>query len=104
MYTHTSIYIYVLVRNMYVSPTLESFKSKHGSSQVWSEHDYMSGPQENLRVLQSYEAEYAKRVAFAEEGFRDPKVLAGDLAMANFSFGGLGWIRFFSISVLSLLH
>ena len=38
----------------------------------------MSGPQENLRVLQSYEAEYAKRVAFAEEGFRDPKVLAGD--------------------------
>ena len=62
----------------------------------------MSGPQENLRVLQSYEAEYAKRVAFAEEGFRDPKVLAGDLAMANFSFGGLGWIRFFSISVLSL--
>ena len=38
----------------------------------------MSGPQENLRVLQSYEAEYARRVAFAEEGFRDPKVLAGD--------------------------
>ena len=70
-------------------PTLESFKSKHGSSQVWSEHDYMSGPQENLRVLQSYEAEYAKRVAFAEEGFRDPKVLAGDLAMAIFFW----WFR-----------
>ena len=47
------------------------------SNQVWSEHDYMSGPQENLRVLQSYEAEYARRVAFATEGFRDPKVLAG---------------------------
>ena len=40
----------------------------------------MSGPQENLRILQSYEAEYARRVAFAEEGFRDPKVLAGALA------------------------
>lgn len=39
--------------------------------------DYMSGPQENLRVLQSYEAEYARRVAFASEGFRDPKVLSG---------------------------
>ena len=37
----------------------------------------MSGPQENLRVLQSYEAEYARRVAFASEGFRDPKVLSG---------------------------
>lgn len=52
------------------------------SELVWSEHDYMSGPQENLRVLQSYEAEYAKRVAFAEEGFRDPKVLAGALDLA----------------------
>lgn len=45
----------------------------------------MSGPQENLRVLQSYEAEYARRVAFAEEGFRDPKVLAGDWGC---KFGG----------------
>ncbi|CAK9081543.1 unnamed protein product [Durusdinium trenchii] len=52
------------------------------SELVWSEHDYMSGPQENLRVLQSYEAEYARRVAFAEEGFRDPKVLAGALDLA----------------------
>ena len=49
----------------------------------------MSGPQENLRVLQSYEAEYATRVAFAEEGFRDPKVLAGDsLGRAG---AGAGW-------------
>lgn len=53
------------------------------SAQVWSEHDYMSGPQENLRVLQSYEAEYARRVAFAEEGFRDPKVLAGHQAASR---------------------
>lgn len=49
---------------------------------VWSEHDYMSGPQENLRILQSYEAEYARRVAFSEEGFRDPKVLSGALDLA----------------------
>eukprot|EP00913_Durusdinium_trenchii_P033058 g30949.t1 len=52
------------------------------SELVWSEHDPRHGPQENLRVLQSYEAEYARRVAFAEEGFRDPKVLAGALDLA----------------------
>lgn len=49
---------------------------------VWSEQDYMSGPQENLRMLQGYEAEYAMRVASAREGFRDPKVLEGALDLA----------------------
>eukprot|EP00929_Paragymnodinium_shiwhaense_P035250 TRINITY_DN19056_c0_g1_i2.p1 TRINITY_DN19056_c0_g1~~TRINITY_DN19056_c0_g1_i2.p1 ORF type:complete len:564 (+),score=165.85 TRINITY_DN19056_c0_g1_i2:32-1723(+) len=51
---------------------------------IWSEHDYMDGPEENLRVLQGFEAEYAMRVANSEEGFRDPKVLEGamDLAVA----------------------
>mmetsp|Transcript_420 Transcript_420/g.1166 ORF Transcript_420/g.1166 Transcript_420/m.1166 type:complete len:545 (-) Transcript_420:103-1737(-) len=52
------------------------------SELVWSDHDYMSGPQENLRILQSYEAEYARRVSFSEEGFRDPKVLSGALDLA----------------------
>lgn len=49
---------------------------------VWSEHDYMSGPQENLRILQGFEAEYAMRVANSKEGFRDPKVLEGALDLA----------------------
>jgi len=48
----------------------------------WSEHDYMSGPQENLRILQGFEAEYAYRIAYSEEGFRDPKVLEGALDLA----------------------
>eukprot|EP00931_Biecheleriopsis_adriatica_P030112 TRINITY_DN1776_c0_g1_i2.p1 TRINITY_DN1776_c0_g1~~TRINITY_DN1776_c0_g1_i2.p1 ORF type:complete len:552 (-),score=125.27 TRINITY_DN1776_c0_g1_i2:28-1647(-) len=52
------------------------------SELVWSEHDYMSGPQENLRILQGYEAEYARRVSYSEDGFRDPKVLAGALDLA----------------------
>lgn len=52
------------------------------SELVWSEHDYMSGPQENLRILQSYEGEFAKRVSYSEEGFRDPKVLGGGLDIA----------------------
>eukprot|EP00931_Biecheleriopsis_adriatica_P089464 TRINITY_DN63589_c0_g1_i1.p1 TRINITY_DN63589_c0_g1~~TRINITY_DN63589_c0_g1_i1.p1 ORF type:complete len:564 (-),score=125.16 TRINITY_DN63589_c0_g1_i1:243-1802(-) len=52
------------------------------SDLVWSQHDYMSGPQENLRILQRYEAEYARRVSYSEEGFRDPKVLAGALDLA----------------------
>lgn len=52
------------------------------SDLVWSEHDYMDGPQENLRVLQGFEAEYAMRVAHATEGFRDPKVLEGALDLA----------------------
>ncbi|CAE7256327.1 unnamed protein product [Symbiodinium pilosum] len=58
------------------------FATLEKSELVWSEHDYMSGPQENLRILQSYEAEYARRVSFSEEGFRDPKVLAGALDLA----------------------
>merc|ERR1712194_258543 len=49
---------------------------------VWSEHDYMEGPQENLRILQSFEAENALRVARSKEGFRDPKVLEGALDLA----------------------
>ncbi|CAK0819729.1 unnamed protein product [Prorocentrum cordatum] len=49
---------------------------------VWSEQDYMSGPQENLMALQGYEAEYARRVAYAKEGFRDPMVLEGALDLA----------------------
>mmetsp|Transcript_80787 Transcript_80787/g.228648 ORF Transcript_80787/g.228648 Transcript_80787/m.228648 type:complete len:540 (+) Transcript_80787:111-1730(+) len=49
---------------------------------VWSENDYMAGPEENLRRLQGFEAEYAQRVARAEEGFRDPKVLEGALDLA----------------------
>jgi len=49
---------------------------------VWGEQDYMSGPQENLRMLQGYEAEFAQRVAESKEGFRDPKVLEGALDLA----------------------
>eukprot|EP00403_Amphidinium_massartii_P017887 CAMPEP_0178417534 /NCGR_PEP_ID=MMETSP0689_2-20121128/24622_1 /TAXON_ID=160604 /ORGANISM="Amphidinium massartii, Strain CS-259" /LENGTH=522 /DNA_ID=CAMNT_0020038899 /DNA_START=133 /DNA_END=1697 /DNA_ORIENTATION=- len=49
---------------------------------VWSEQDYMSGPQENLRILQGYEAEYARRVSLSDEGFRDPQVLEGALDLA----------------------
>ncbi|CAE7206329.1 unnamed protein product [Symbiodinium microadriaticum] len=52
------------------------FATLEKSELVWSEHDYMSGPQENLRILQSYE------VSFSEEGFRDPKVLSGALDLA----------------------
>mmetsp|Transcript_89582 Transcript_89582/g.248766 ORF Transcript_89582/g.248766 Transcript_89582/m.248766 type:complete len:551 (+) Transcript_89582:102-1754(+) len=52
------------------------------SDLVWSENDFMSGPQENLRILQGFEAEYARRVAYAEDGFRDPKVLEGALDLA----------------------
>lgn len=52
------------------------------SDLVWTAHDYMSGPEENLRILQGFEAEYAMRVASAREGFRDPKVLEGALDLA----------------------
>jgi len=52
------------------------------SDLVWSEQDYMSGPVENLRQLQGYEAEYAKIVADSKDGFRDPKVLLGALDLA----------------------
>lgn len=52
------------------------------SSLVWGEHDYMEGPQENLRILQGFEAEYARRVSFSNDGFRDPKVLEGALDLA----------------------
>lgn len=52
------------------------------SDLVWSENDFMWGPQENLRVLQGFEAEYAYRVARSEDGFRDPKVLEGALDLA----------------------
>ncbi|CAK0827238.1 unnamed protein product, partial [Prorocentrum cordatum] len=38
---------------------------------VWSEEEYMSGPQENLRILQGFEAEYARRVSHAKD-FRLP--------------------------------
>mmetsp|Transcript_46807 Transcript_46807/g.102274 ORF Transcript_46807/g.102274 Transcript_46807/m.102274 type:complete len:560 (-) Transcript_46807:67-1746(-) len=51
---------------------------------MWSEHDFMSGPEENLRVLQDFEAQMAERTASAADGFRDPVVLgcALDLAVA----------------------
>jgi len=49
---------------------------------IWSEQHYMSGPQENLRRLQGYEAEYARRIAYSQDGFRDPKVLEGGLDLA----------------------
>mmetsp|Transcript_45242 Transcript_45242/g.114811 ORF Transcript_45242/g.114811 Transcript_45242/m.114811 type:complete len:544 (-) Transcript_45242:108-1739(-) len=52
------------------------------SSLVWSEQDYQNGPQENLRELQGYEAEYALRVANSPDGFRDAKVLEGALDLA----------------------
>merc|ERR1740129_873533 len=42
----------------------------------------MDGPQENLRVLQGHEAEYARRIAYSQDGFRDPKVLEGALDLA----------------------
>jgi len=49
---------------------------------TWSEHHYRAGPQENLRVLQGHEAEYARRIAYSQDGFRDPKVLEGGLDLA----------------------
>jgi len=49
---------------------------------IWSEQDYMAGPQENLKRLQSYEAEYARRIAYSQDGFRNPKVLEGGLDLA----------------------
>lgn len=61
-------------------PPPEATIEKHDL--VWSENDYMSGPQENLRTLQGFEAEYAMRVAYSEDGFRDPKVLEGALDLA----------------------
>jgi len=61
-------------------PPREAMLEKHNL--IWSEHDYMSGPQENLRILQGYEGDFAQRVAFSEEGFRDPKVLEGGLDLA----------------------
>lgn len=48
----------------------------------WSEHDFMSGPDMNLRILQDFEAQMARRVVAGPEGFRDPHVLAGALDLA----------------------
>mmetsp|Transcript_37711 Transcript_37711/g.82849 ORF Transcript_37711/g.82849 Transcript_37711/m.82849 type:complete len:575 (-) Transcript_37711:74-1798(-) len=49
---------------------------------VWQEHDFMSGPEGNLKILRGFEAEYAKCVAAAPTGFRNPKVLAASLDLA----------------------
>lgn len=49
---------------------------------VWQEHDFMDGPEANLRILQGFEAEYIKRVAASKDGFRDPRVLCASLDLA----------------------
>lgn len=48
----------------------------------WSDHDFMSGPEENLRLVQDFEGQLAHRIAQAKDGFRDPHVLAGALDLA----------------------
>lgn len=48
----------------------------------WQEHDFMDGPEENLRVLQDFEAQFTRIIAYSPDGFRDPKVLCAGLDMA----------------------
>lgn len=48
----------------------------------WSDNDFMSGPEENLRLVQDFEGQLANRIAEAKDGFRDPYVLGGALDLA----------------------
>lgn len=49
---------------------------------IWQEHHFLGGPEENLRVLQGYEAEYCLRAAATKDGFRDPRLLCATLDLA----------------------
>eukprot|EP00929_Paragymnodinium_shiwhaense_P081194 TRINITY_DN42427_c0_g3_i1.p1 TRINITY_DN42427_c0_g3~~TRINITY_DN42427_c0_g3_i1.p1 ORF type:complete len:592 (-),score=189.25 TRINITY_DN42427_c0_g3_i1:46-1821(-) len=48
----------------------------------WSERDYLGGLEENQRLVQEAEAEFATMMANEPEGFRAPEILAAGLDLA----------------------
>lgn len=49
---------------------------------VWSEQDFLGGLEENMKIVQNCEAEFARRMAMYPEGFRAPEILAAGLDLA----------------------
>lgn len=49
---------------------------------VWSKHDFLGGLDENLRIVQDCEAQFARMMANNEEGFRAPEILAAGMDLA----------------------
>lgn len=48
----------------------------------WSEQDFLGGLEENMRIVQECEAEFARMMAASPEGFRSPEILAAALDLA----------------------
>eukprot|EP00928_Gymnodinium_smaydae_P044688 TRINITY_DN2980_c0_g1_i1.p1 TRINITY_DN2980_c0_g1~~TRINITY_DN2980_c0_g1_i1.p1 ORF type:complete len:610 (+),score=177.43 TRINITY_DN2980_c0_g1_i1:110-1939(+) len=48
----------------------------------WSNQDFLDGLEENTRIVQECEAEFARRMAASDEGFRAPELLAAGLDLA----------------------
>ncbi|CAJ1335988.1 unnamed protein product [Effrenium voratum] len=49
---------------------------------TWSSQDFLGGLEENMRIVQKCEADFARLVAAHAEGFRAPEVLAAGLDLA----------------------
>lgn len=49
---------------------------------VWSKNDFLGGLEENMRIVQDCEAEFAKMMANSPEGFRSPEILAAGMDLA----------------------
>mmetsp|Transcript_50529 Transcript_50529/g.134392 ORF Transcript_50529/g.134392 Transcript_50529/m.134392 type:complete len:470 (-) Transcript_50529:129-1538(-) len=49
----------------------------------WQDHCFAAGPEDNLRTLQGFQATFARRVACAPDGFRNPSILASSLDLAG---------------------
>eukprot|EP00931_Biecheleriopsis_adriatica_P067904 TRINITY_DN41959_c0_g1_i1.p1 TRINITY_DN41959_c0_g1~~TRINITY_DN41959_c0_g1_i1.p1 ORF type:complete len:660 (+),score=160.04 TRINITY_DN41959_c0_g1_i1:206-1981(+) len=48
----------------------------------WSEQDFLGGLEENMRIVQDCEAQFARMMASSPEGFRSPEILAAALDLA----------------------
>eukprot|EP00434_Breviolum_minutum_P035190 symbB.v1.2.031142.t2/scaffold3583.1/size55484/1 len=48
----------------------------------WSKQDFLGGLEDNMRIVQRCEAEFAKLMTSAQEGFRAPEILAAGLDLA----------------------
>lgn len=49
---------------------------------IWQNHPFLGGGEDNLRVLQGFESDFACLVAASRDGYRDPSVLCAALDLA----------------------